>query len=80
MREKAERQQEVQAIGQEQERIRQNMQQLEKGSELYTRYVKKFSQQEDRVETLRKEIAEREGKEQQSRQALDAYLLQLDEK
>ena len=80
VREKAERQQEVQAIGQEQERIRQNMQQLEKGSELYTRYVKKFSQQEDRVETLRKEIAEREGKEQQSRQALDAYLLQLDEK
>jgi len=80
VREKAERQQEVGAIGQEQERIRQNMQQLERGSELYTRYVKKFSQQEDRVETLRKEIAEREGKEQQSRQALDAYLLQLDEK
>ena len=80
VREKAEREQEINAIGQEQARIRENMGRLERTSDLYTRYVQKFSQQETRVETLREEITQRQAQEQQARQALDTYLLQLDVK
>jgi len=79
-REKTEREQEINAIGQEQARIRENMSRLERTSDLYTRYVQKFSQQETRVETLREEIAQRQAQEQQARQALDTYLLQADVK
>ena len=79
-REKAEREQEINAIGQEQARIRENMSRLERTSDLYTRYVQKFSQQETRVETLREEIAQRQTQEQQARQAFDTYLLQVDVK
>lgn len=65
-------------MGQEQDRIRQNMQQLERNSELYTRYVQKFAQQESRVETLRRETAEFEAKEAASRKALDDYVSQIE--
>jgi hypothetical protein len=51
------------------------MAQLDRTNELYAKYVKKFAEQEDRVETLRKEIAELVSKEQEARQALDEYLL-----
>jgi len=77
VREKAASQQEIATVSQEQDRIRQNMQQLDRGSELYTRYVQKFAQQEDRVETLRKEVAQREKQEQDARRALNDFLSQL---
>jgi len=77
VQERARREQEVQVVGQEQERIRQNMAQLDRTSDLYTRYVQKFAAQEDRVETLRKEIAELQGKEQQARGGLDEMLATL---
>lgn len=77
VREKAASQQEIATVSQEQDRIRQNMQQLDRGSELYTRYVQKFAQQEDRVETLRKEVVQREKQEQETRRALDDFLSQL---
>ncbi|MFM9057938.1 MAG: hypothetical protein ACKOSQ_02230 [Planctomycetaceae bacterium] len=73
VQERAKREQEVQVVGQEQDRIRQNMAQLERASDLYTRYVQKFATQEDRVETLRKEIADFQAKEQEARRALDDY-------
>lgn len=47
--------QQINVINQEQSRIRQNMQQLDRNSELYQRYVKKFGEQEDAVEKLRTE-------------------------
>jgi hypothetical protein len=72
--ERARREQEVQVVGQEQERIRQNMGQLERTSDLYTRYVQKFAAQEDRVEKLRTEIADLQAREQEARRALDDYL------
>ncbi|MCE9631041.1 MAG: hypothetical protein K8S94_10070 [Planctomycetia bacterium] len=78
VQERAKREQEVQVVSQEQERIRQNMAQLERTSDLYTRYVQKFAAQEDRVETLRKEIAELQSGEQESRRALDDYLQTLE--
>ena len=80
VREKAGRDQEINAIGQEQARIRENMGRLERTSDLYTRYVQKFSQQETRVETLREEIVQRQAQEQQARKGLDDFLLRLDVK
>ena len=77
VQERAQREQEVAVVGQEQERIRQNMQQLDRAGDLYTRYVQKFAQQEDRVEALRKEIAQRQAQEQEARRALDERLVSL---
>jgi hypothetical protein len=76
--ERGRREQEIQAVTQEQERIRQNMAQLDRASDLYTRYVTKFAEQEDRVETLRKEIAAFQDQEQQARRGLDEMLTKLE--
>jgi hypothetical protein len=46
----------IKEVGDEQARIRQNMSQLDRNSELYNRYVKKFGVQEDEVERLRQQI------------------------
>jgi hypothetical protein len=75
VREKQKREQEIQVVEQEQNRIRQNMAQLDRTNELYAKYVKKFAEQEDRVEALRKEIAGLVTQEQEARKALDEYLL-----
>ena len=63
----------VKVIGQEQDRIRQNMAQLDHATDLYKRYVKKFGEQEDEVEKLRGEIKKLIDEEAKQRQALDAY-------
>ena len=65
-------------VEQEQNRIRQNMQQLDRNSDLYTRYVQKFATQEDKVESLRKQIAELQDTEQKARRALDEVLGKLE--
>jgi hypothetical protein len=70
--------QQIGAITQEQARIRENMAQLERNSDLYNRYVKKFGSQEDDVEKLRAEIAKLQQQSNEKRQALDEYLLGLD--
>ena len=49
--------QQITVIDQEQNRIRQNMAQLDRNTDLYNRYVKKFGEQEDQVESLRQQIA-----------------------
>jgi hypothetical protein len=72
------REQEIQVVEQEQDRIRQNMAQLDRTNELYAKYVKKFAEQEDRVETLRKEIAGFITQEQEARKALDEDLLKME--
>jgi hypothetical protein len=77
----AERQQHEQtiaAITQEQARIRENMARLDRNNDLYNRYVKKFSEQEDRVEKSRSQIQELDAKIQEKQKALDDYLLSLD--
>ena len=68
----------VQIVDQEQARIRQNMAQLEKTSDLYNRYVKKFGEQEDQVEAFRKQIKDLTDEETKLRKALDTYLLGLE--
>jgi hypothetical protein len=75
VRKKQEREREIQVVEQEQNRIRQNMAQLDRTNELYAKYVKKFAEQEDRVEALRKEIADLVKQEQEARKALDEFLL-----
>jgi hypothetical protein len=76
--ERARREQEIRVVDQEQERIRQNMAQLDRASDLYTRYVRKFAEQEDRIESLRKEIAEFQGQEENARRGLDELLAKLE--
>ncbi len=53
--------QEIAVIDQEQERIRNNMQSIDRNTDLYNRYVKKFTDQEDQVENYREEIRGLEG-------------------
>ncbi len=68
----------VKVIGQEQDRIRQNMAQLDHATDLYKRYVKKFGEQEDEVEKLRGEIKKLIDEEVKQRQALDTFLIGLE--
>jgi len=75
---KQEKEREIQVVEQEQNRIRQNMAQLDRTNELYAKYVKKFAEQEDRVETLRTEITALIRQEQEARKALDAYVLTME--
>jgi len=70
--------QQVNVISQEQDRIRKNMAELPKDSDLFNRYVKKFTEQEDDVERLRKEIQAQVMEETKLRNQLNDYLLSLD--
>jgi hypothetical protein len=65
-------------ITQEQERIRNNMAQLPKDSDLFRRYVTKFTEQEDQVDALRKQVTGAIEEEQKLRKSLDDYLTGLE--
>lgn len=70
--------QQIAVIDAEQARIRQNMEQLARDSDLYRRYVQKFSDQEDQVEGLREQIEKLTTEEQEKRESLDEYILSLE--
>jgi len=70
--------QQIAAITSEQERIRQNMGQLDRNTDLYKRYVQKFGTQEDSVEKMREQIRKLVTEENQQRQSLDDFLIKLD--
>jgi hypothetical protein len=70
--------QEIATIGQEQERIRQNMQSIDRNTDLYNRYVKKFTDQEDQIESLRDDARELEQQIAETQRSLDEYLSKLD--
>ncbi len=80
VRDKGVREQEIATIDQEQARIRGNMGALDRTSDLFNQYVRKFADPEKRIETLRGEIASLVAKEQEARTGLDDYLLALDVK
>ena len=61
-------------IDQEQSRIRQNMQQLPRDSELHKRYIKKFTEQEDQVERLRAEMHKLQATMAEKENELREYL------
>ena len=64
-------------IGQEQDRIRRNMVQLDRTGDLYARYVKKFGDQEDSIERHRADYAKLVDEEARLRKALDEFLINL---
>jgi hypothetical protein len=68
----------ITVIGQEQERIRGNMAQLPKEADLFRRYVTKFTEQEDAIDGLRKQVSGSIEEEQRLRKGLDEYLLGLE--
>ena len=80
VRDKEVREQEIATIDQEQARIRGNMGALDRTSDLFNQYVRKFADQEKRIEILRGEIAGLVATEQEARKGLDDYLLALDVK
>jgi hypothetical protein len=70
----------IQVIEQEQNRIRQNMAQLDRNGDLYKRYVQKFSEQEDQNDKLRAQINSLTDQETGARKKLDDFLMSLDVK
>jgi len=75
-RQEAERQ--IKAIDEEQSRIRSNLAQVTKGTELARRYEAKFTKQEDDIEALREQVTATVAEESKLRAALEEYLLELD--
>jgi hypothetical protein len=70
----AEREQRLKEITDEQERIRKNMEQLSRDSDLYKRYVDKFTEQETEFETLQGEIKQLKAKEAEQLKAIQDYI------
>jgi hypothetical protein len=76
--EKQQLEQKIKVIGEEQGRIRQNMAQLDRNTDLYNKYVKKFAEQEDLNDKTRGEIDKLSADEAKQKKALDDYVLGLD--
>ena len=70
--------QEIATIDQEQTRIRENMKSIDRNTDLYNRYVKKFTDQEDRIETLRDEAQKLEQQIVEAQRSLNEYLSKLE--
>ena len=68
----------IQAIAQEQTRIRENMTRLERNTELYARYTKKLNTQEDEIEGFREQLKKLTDEVTAQQRALDEYLIGLD--
>ena len=62
----------------QQDRIRQNMAQLPKDSDLFRRYVTKFNEQEDKIDQLREQIKKAIADEAAGRDSLNKYLTELE--
>ena len=62
----------------EQTRIRDNMAQLPKDSDLFRRYVKKFNEEEDQIENLRAQVKASIDEETKLRKSFDDFLLGLE--
>ncbi|HEX3727033.1 MAG TPA: hypothetical protein VHV08_12350, partial [Pirellulales bacterium] len=67
----------INAITQEQGRIRENMRQLDRNSDLYLRYVKKFDQQEDEIERDRTQADELQKQIDKAQSGVDDFLAKL---
>ncbi len=67
----------LRVIDQEQSRIRQNMEQIPRDTDLYARYVTKFGKQEDEVERLRDRIDQLSEEQQTLQNSLNDFLQNL---
>jgi hypothetical protein len=70
--------QQIGQIGEDQARIRQNMAQLDRTSDLYKTYVKKLSDQETQIEKLHSQIVALTDEETRLRKSADEFLMGLD--
>lgn len=68
----------IASIGQEQERIRNNLARLQQNTELYNRYIKMLGEQEDEMATLRTRADELTAEINKHQADLDKFLLELD--
>ena len=66
------------AINDDQSRIRSNMDRLSQSSDLYKRYVKTFSDQEDEIVKLQDDIARLRDQEVTQRKAIDTFIQSVD--
>jgi septal ring factor EnvC (AmiA/AmiB activator) len=73
-REIAEQQRQLQAVAEDQSRLRANLRELPQSSPLHKRYLDKLSKQEDEVEKYRADIQKLQGQEQEQKKALDEFL------
>ncbi len=74
----SEREAEVKQIEQDQNRIRQNMNVLERTSESYKNYVKQLDEQEIRIQSLRKQVTELRAQLATTERDLRAFVDKLD--
>jgi DNA repair exonuclease SbcCD ATPase subunit len=70
-------QEQIQAIERDQERIRANMRELDRASDLYKQYVQKLTQQEREIEAARQTIQNLQQQIQAARRALTDYIQNL---
>jgi hypothetical protein len=73
-REVAEQQRQLQAITEDQTRLRANLREVPQSSPLHKRYLDKMSKQEDEVEKYRSEVKKLQAQEQEQKKALDEFL------
>jgi hypothetical protein len=67
----------IRAINDDQARIRENMKQLDRNSELYRQYVQKLTQQEREIEEARRAIQRLEGQRARAQRELSEYIAGL---
>jgi len=73
-RERAAREQLLKETGEEQERVRKNLQVLRQNSDSYTRQLNKLDQLETQIEELREQLSDLRKAEADQRTALETYL------
>lgn len=64
-------------IAQDQDRIRQNMNSIDRNSDLYRRYMTKFTEQESRLETIAQETTQAQKARDEAQARLDAFIADL---
>ena len=73
-REIAEQQRQLQAVTEDQTRLRANLREVPQTSPLHKRYLDKLGQQEDEVEKYRAEVKRLQAQEHTQKKALDEFL------
>jgi hypothetical protein len=73
-REVGEQQRQLQAITEDQGRLRANLREVPQSSPLHKRYLEKLGKQEDEVEKYRAEIKRLQEQEHEQKKALDDFL------
>jgi len=76
-RQKQQVEQQITVIDQEQARIRENMRTIDRNSDLYRRYVDKFTEQENQIEKLRAVSRSLDQQIADAQKSLDEYLANL---